>query len=66
MVGVVTAINADPHFGTIQVQPLHPTGTAIPMQSGGSNPQSPNFSVPNHQLRVLKYGFEPNQLVVGV
>lgn len=65
LVGVVTAINPDPHFGSITVAPLHPAGASIPMQSGGSNPQSPNYPVPNPLLHVAQYGFEPLQLVVG-
>jgi hypothetical protein len=65
LVGTVTAINPDPHFGSITVAPAHPTGKSIPMQSGGGNPQSPNFPVPNQQLPVKTYGFEPLQLVVG-
>jgi len=65
LVGVVTAINPDPHFGTITVVPAHPTKASIPKQSGGGNPQSPNFPVPNQLLGVQQYGFEPLQLVVG-
>ena len=65
LVGVVTAINTDPHFGSITVAPSHPTGSFIPSQSGGGNPQSPNFQVPNQNKPVQVYGFEGLQLVVG-
>lgn len=66
LVGVVTAINpTDPHFGTIQVTPLHPGDwPATPVQTR-QLPMSPNFDTPNAQLPVKVYGLEPLQLVVG-
>lgn len=65
LVGTVVAIQQDPHFGTIVVAPLYPTGPTVPPQSGGGNPQSLNFATPNQQLPTTQYGFEAAQLVVG-
>ena len=65
LVGVVTAINQDPHFGTIVVAPSYPTGPTVPPMSGGGNPQSPNLPVPNQEKPVTYYGFQANQLIVG-
>ena len=63
--GVVTAINVDPHFGTIQVTATNPTGVPSVFQSGGGEPRSSFFSTPNPQKPAKVYGFEPLQLVVG-
>ena len=64
-VGRVTAINpSDPHYGEIQVTPVHPASLFIPDAHYGS-PQSPNFQPGNPQnSQVL--GFSPQQLIVGV
>jgi hypothetical protein len=66
MVGLVTAINTtDPHFGTIQVTPIHPNGWPAQPIEVRVFPQSSNFRTPNAQLPQGAYGYEPLQLVVG-
>ena len=64
-VGIVTAINNDPHYGTIQVTALHPNGQAIVFDPGQGLPRSINFPIPNPQNKDTIRGFEPLQLVVG-
>ena len=68
MVGVVTAINlSDPHFGEIQVTPIHPgvIGPFVPQDMFG-NPRSPNY-LPQDPVKVdSQRGFHPKQLIVGV
>jgi hypothetical protein len=68
LVGVVTAINTnDPHYGEIQVVPVHPGASPpfVPDTVNGA-PQSPNFPVSNPQTAAGPYGFHPSQLIVGV
>lgn len=68
-VGQVTAINlSDPHYGEIQVMPIHPgsIGPIIPdVQTTLGAPQSYNFSPDNPQSPTGPFGFHPKQLVVG-
>lgn len=65
LVGKVTALNQDPHYGSVTITPTYPTVANKAMESGGGNPQSPNFPVPNQQEPAVTYGFEPLQLLVG-
>lgn len=64
-VGVVTALNQDQHYGSVQVTGLHPNGVINIYQPGSGSPRSLFYPTPNPQNLGVVKAFEPLQLVVG-
>jgi hypothetical protein len=65
-VGKVTALfPSDPHFGQVQVMPVHPNTFIPDVQLGQVGPQSLNFAMSDPNTPTGAFGFDPKQLIVG-